>query len=96
MPKLVDITDTEDIVTKPLSRQTSVQSTKSVNSVITTTADASENQSSAVSVSTPTEAMSRTPSIKRDSMKSRGSTSGAGDQEPLIEQTETTELLCDS
>jgi hypothetical protein len=95
MPKLVDITDGEDIVTKPLSRQTSVQSNKSVNSAITTV-DVSENQSSPVNVSTPTEAMSRTPSIKRDSMISRGSTSGAGDQEPLIEQTETTELLCES
>lgn len=96
MPKLVDITDSTDIVTKPLSRQTSVQSNKSVNSVITTTADVSENQSSPVNVSTPIEAMSRTPSIKRDSMISRGSTSGAGDQEPLIEQTETTDLLCES
>lgn len=91
MPKLVEISDGADNATKPLSRQTSVQSVKSVNSVITS-ADVSENQS-AVSASTPAESMSRSSSIKRDSMISRSSIGGSGDPEPLIEQNETTELL---
>lgn len=92
MPKLVEITDGEDSPIKPLSRQTSVQSTKSVNSITSTTDLPSENQSAAI-MSTPTEGMSRTSSIKRDSTISRNSAGGGGDQEPLIEQNETTELL---
>lgn len=102
MPKLVEITDDADISTKPLSRQTSVQSTKSVNSI--TTSEVSENQSPATSISkvpstvgitTPTNSsLNRGSSIKRDSMVSRSSTGNSGsEQEPLIEQTETTELL---
>jgi len=110
MPKLVDINDDADTTTKPLSRQASVQSTKSVNNVITTS-EVSENQSSPVNVTTPAAninlsrvssnisantslngSLSRTSSVKRDSMISRSS-AGGGDQEPLIEQTETTELL---
>lgn len=91
-PVLVDVNDDTTSVTKPLSRQTSVQSTKSVNSVITS-ADVSEIQSSAVGNNTPTDGMSRTSSIKRDSTVSRNSHTGGGDQEPLIEQAETTELL---
>jgi hypothetical protein len=92
LPVLVDANDDTSTVTKPLSRQTSVQSTKSVNSVITS-ADVSETQSLAVGVNTPTDGMSRTSSIKRDSTVSRGSHAGGGDQESLIEQVETTELL---
>lgn len=91
MPKLVEINDGADNSTKPLSRQTSVQSVKSINSIITS-ADVSENQS-AIGVSTPTEGLSRSSSIKRDSTISRSSVGGGGDQEPLIEQNETTELL---
>lgn len=109
MPKLLNIGDDSDTSTKPLSRQASVQSTKSVNSVITTS-EVSENQSSAVGATTPAAnvslsrvssnvgantslngSLSRTSSVKRDSMISRSSASG--DQEPLMEQTETTELL---
>jgi len=107
IPKLVEITDDADATTKPLSRQTSTRSTKSVSS-INTTSEVSENQSSAVGVTTPTAnvsssnidtntstngSLSKTSSIKRDSTISRNSTAGGGDQEPLIEQTETTELL---
>lgn len=92
---MVEITDGADIATKPLSRQTSTQSAKSVNSVITA-AEVSENQSTAGGVSTPTEGMSRSSSVKRDSMISRSSAGGGGDAEPLIEQNETTELLCES
>lgn len=92
LPVLVDVNDDTSIVSKPLSRQTSVQSTKSVNSVIAS-ADVSEIQSSAVGSVTPTDGLSRTSSIKRDSMVSRSSHVGSGDQEPLIEQGEITELL---
>ncbi|XP_025204674.1 extended synaptotagmin-2 [Melanaphis sacchari] len=91
LPLLVDVSDDAASVTKPLSRQSSVQSTKSINSVITS-ADISEIQSSAVAVNTPTDGMSRTSSIKRDSTISRISHAGGGDQEPLVEQAETTEL----
>jgi len=110
MPKLVDIGDDADTTTKPLSRQASVQSTKSANNIITTS-EVSENQSSAVGVTTPAAnvslsrassnvgantslngSLSRTSSVKRDSMISRSS-AGGGDQEPLMEQTETSELL---
>lgn len=100
MPKLVDISDDADTTTKPLSRQTSVQSTKSVNSI---TSEVSENQlpssslsraPSTVGATSPTNgSLSRGPSIKRDSTVSRSSAGGTGEQEPLIEQTETTELL---
>lgn len=95
MPKLVEITNG---AIKPLSRQASVQSTKSINSIITPT-EVSERQSSAVGITTPTVdgSLSRTPSIKRDSLVSRNSTTGgSGDQEPLMEQSETTELMCES
>lgn len=93
MPKFFAMNDDASTVTKPLSRQVSVQSTKSVNS-ITTPAEVSESQSS---VATPSDGnLSRTPSVKRDSLVSRNSvTAGAGDQEPLMEQNETTELLCE-
>lgn len=92
-PKLVDV-DGTSFAAKPLSRQSSVQSTKSVNSVITS-AEVPENQSSAVGVTTPVDSsLNRTPSVvKRDSNISRSSTGGISDQEPLIEQSETTELL---
>lgn len=97
MPKLVEI-DTDDVntVTKPLSRQTSVQSTKSVSS-ITTPAEVSESQSAAIAgVTTPSEgSLSRASSVKRDSTTSRNSVTAGGEQEPLIEQNETTELLCE-
>lgn len=99
MPKLIDINDSADPVTKPLSRQGSVHSVKSVNSTITTT-DVSDVQSPIAGVTTPiVDSMSRTPSdksIKRDSMVSHTSLgSGISDQEPLIESTEETELLSD-
>lgn len=91
-PKLID-SDGTNFATKPLSRQSSVQSTKSVNSVITS-AEVSENQSSAVGVTTPSDgSLNKTPIVKRDSNISRSSASGISDPEPLIEETETTELL---
>lgn len=92
MSESVKITD--DAI-KPLSRQASVQSVKSVNSSIITPAEVSEKQSSAVGITTPEDSnLSRTSSTKRDSMVSRNSNSGgSGDQEPLMEQSETTELL---
>lgn len=103
MPKLVEITDDADTSTKPLSRQASVQSTKSVNSIITTS-EVSENQSpttslsrapSSISTTTLTNSgLNRESSIKKDTMVSRSSAGGSGnEQEPLIEYTETTELL---
>lgn len=96
MPKLVDITNDGETATKPLMRQPSVQSTKSnaSNNTITAT-DVSENQSSAVGTSLPSDgSMSRTPSIKRgDSVKSQNSIGASGDLEPLIEQTKTTDVL---
>jgi len=95
MPELVKITDG---AIKPLSRQASVQSNKSINSSIITPAEVSESQSSAVGVTTPVDgSLSRTSSIKRDSLVSRNSTiGGSGDQEPLMEQSETSELMCES
>lgn len=78
-----------------MSRQTSVQSTKSVNSVITPL-EVSESLSSAIGVTTPKNgSLSRTSSVKRaDSLISQNSANGggSGDQEPLIEQIETTDL----
>jgi len=93
MPKLVEIVDDADITTKPLSRQVSKQSTKSVSSTISTS-DVFENQSSAIGVTAPTGniSLNRTPSTKRESMISQNSTGGS-DQESLIEQIETTALL---
>lgn len=98
MPKLIDI-DSSEPITKPLSRQASVQSNKSINSAITST-EMSDIQSSLAEVSTPTNgSMSRTPSvqsIKRDSIASRSSAGGGtNDHEPIIEHTELTELLSD-
>lgn len=97
MPELVDITNDglfDNKSTPPLSRQTSVQSTKSINSV--TTASLIPETQSTIST-TPTEgSLSRAPSIKRDSMVSRSSTNGVGDQEPIIEETKNTELLSES
>jgi hypothetical protein len=93
MPYKIENADIADTTTKPLSRQTSVQSTNSVTSVITPT-DISENQSSIVGPVSTDNSLSRTSSVKRDSIKSRNS-GGGGDQEPLIELSETTELLCE-
>ncbi|VVC33371.1 Hypothetical protein CINCED_3A007280 [Cinara cedri] len=100
MPKLIDINDSANTAVKPLSRQASVQSNKSVNSTLTATEVSDDVQSSVAGVKTPTDnSMSRTPSvksIKRDSMISHSSAGGGiNDQEPLIEQTELTELLSD-
>lgn len=96
-PKLIDNNGEGEIVTKPLSRQTSVQSTKSNVSISTVTpTEVSDIQSSVIGEPLSSDnSMSRTSSIKRDSMKSQNSVSGIGDQEPLIEQSETTELLAE-
>lgn len=99
MPKLIDLNDSSEPAIKPLSRQASVQSNKSINSAITLT-DVSDVQSSLAEMTTPADgSMSRTPSvksIKRDSIVSRSSAGGGiSDHEPIIEHTELTELLSD-
>lgn len=75
-----------------------MQSTKSINSVITPT-ELSESQSSPVGTTTLKDGnLSRASSVKRaDSVMSRNSANGggSGDQEPLLEQIETTDLECE-
>lgn len=85
---MVDISHGEgDYVTKPLSRQTSVQSTKSINS----NKEVSENQTS---INSPIESgTNRTLSIKRNSTISQSSNSGNSEQESLINHSEINELL---
>lgn len=75
-----------------------MQSTKSISSVITPT-EVSESQSSPVDTTMAKDgSLSRASSVKRaDSLISRNSANGGGssEQEPLIEQTETTDLEYD-
>lgn len=69
------------------------RSNVSVNGIATVT-EASENRASAVGASLPLDGHTSggVPSIRRDSMKSRNSTSASDDPEPLIEQITIADL----